>query len=413
MPKAMVLSFSNLASDPRVNRQIRFLQSEYQVLAVGLGDPTLEGVEYRAIPQRENLKQLCRSPHRFAWKLLKHFWYHLPGCSSIYHAMTQLETWAATFLHRYEQHYWNSGFARLTWELCRNDPVDVIVANDCLTLPLAVRLAEHHGAKLLFDAHEYAPLEFEDRYWWNRIQRPYATWICQKYLPSVDAMSTVCEGIAQEYQKLASLSPTVIWNAPDYESGLSPRFSQSETIQLVHHGAVFPSRKLELMIQMMDHVDERFELNLIFVGEQSKYRRRLEKEAQRRANIHLLPPVPMRELPRFLNQFDMGIFLLPGTNFNYRYALPNKFFEYIQARLAVAIGPSIEMAPIVHREGCGIVSDDFTAESLAKAFNQMTSEELQQYKMASNHAAIRYSTETTKSVFLQLLAGILDQRQAA
>ena len=57
----------------------------------------------------------------------------------------------------------------------------------------------------------------------------------------------------------------------------------------------------------------------------------------------------MHELPRMANDYDVGLYLLPPTNFNQRYALPNKFFEFIQGRLAIAIGPSPEMAKLVER----------------------------------------------------------------
>ena len=35
---------------------------------------------------------------------------------------------------------------------------------------------------------------------------------------------------------------------------------------------------------------------------------------------------------RTINQFDLGVYLLPPVNFNSAHALPNKFFEFIQAR---------------------------------------------------------------------------------
>ena len=47
--------------------------------------------------------------------------------------------------------------------------------------------------------------------------------------------------------------------------------------------------------------------------------------------------------------------------------MPNKFFEYIQARIVPAIGPSPEMARIAREWDCGIVADDYTPEALAAA----------------------------------------------
>ena len=46
-----------------------------------------------------------------------------------------------------------------------------------------------------------------------------------------------------------------------------------------------------------------------------------------------------------MNACDVGVFCMPPINVNARYALPNKFFDFVQARLAVAVGPAEEMAP--------------------------------------------------------------------
>ena len=46
MKTILVISYSNLATDPRVNRQIRWLSEFYQVIAAGLGDPGVPGVRF-------------------------------------------------------------------------------------------------------------------------------------------------------------------------------------------------------------------------------------------------------------------------------------------------------------------------------------------------------------------------------
>jgi hypothetical protein len=58
--------------------------------------------------------------------------------------------------------------------------------------------------------------------------------------------------------------------------------------------------------------------------------------------------------------------------FNLKYILPNKFFEFIQARLAVAIGPSVEMKRLVKEWDCGIVAANFEAKSMAAEINRLT-----------------------------------------
>jgi hypothetical protein len=180
-------------------------------------------------------------------------------------------------------------------------------------------------------------------------------------------MTTVCEGLANAYEKEVGVKPTVITSAPDFED-IQPALVDETTqpVRMIHHGAAGSSRKIENMITMMDDLDDRFELNLMLTQPNPRYFQSLKRLAQGKSNIHFLPPVPMRTLPRYLNQFDIGVSLIVPTNFNYLHILPNKFFECIQARLAIAVGPSPEMARIVKEYDLGVVAENFFPHTLAR-----------------------------------------------
>jgi hypothetical protein len=111
----------------------------------------------------------------------------------------------------------------------------------------------------------------------------------------------------------------------------------------------------------------------------------------------------MRELVRMANSYDIGLYLLPPNNFNQRYALPNKFFEFIQARLAVAIGPSPEMAALVRRYACGVIAADFTPEALAGELNNLDTEQIYAFKKASDVAAAELCAERNAEVILNVV----------
>jgi hypothetical protein len=101
-----------------------------------------------------------------------------------------------------------------------------------------------------------------------------------------------------------------------------------------------------------------------------------------------------------LNQCDVGHFLLSPVNFNHEHALPNKFFEFIQARLAVAIGPSPEMARIVNEYSLGVIADSFEPKALAAALYQLADESIRGYKRAAGRAARELNYETAGRVLL-------------
>ena len=77
-------------------------------------------------------------------------------------------------------------------------------------------------------------------------------------------MTTVCHGIAKEYQKNFGVSAGVVYNAPKYQP-ISPIKSQEDKIRLVHHGVALESRCIELMIEMVSYLDDRFTLDFYLV----------------------------------------------------------------------------------------------------------------------------------------------------
>ena len=107
-------------------------------------------------------------------------------------------------------------------------------------------------------------------------------------------------------------------------------------------------RGIEKMIEMMEYLDSRFTLDLMLVKTaDEEYFKNLESQVSQTKNTRIIPTVPFEEIIPFTSQYDIGFYILQPTNFNGYNALPNKFFEFIQARLAIAIGPSPEMSKYV------------------------------------------------------------------
>ena len=156
MKSVLVISFSNLASDPRVNRQIRLLSTRYRVMAAGMANPQIAGIEY--VP-------LNRSPKSLAEKI-----------------------WVGVNLKlgRYESCYWSDKHVQQAVSILKRVPVDAIVANDVETLPLALAIA--NGKPVVLDAHEYSPREYEDSWPWRFFLQQYKEYLCRQYLPACSGM---------------------------------------------------------------------------------------------------------------------------------------------------------------------------------------------------------------------------------
>ena len=82
---------------------------------------------------------------------------------------------------------------------------------------------------------------------------------------------------------------------------------------MIHHGQANPSRRTELMIELMDYLDERFSLDLILVGG-GRYLEKLHRLALRKKNVKIIPPVPMKDIIPFINQYEVGLYLAQELN---------------------------------------------------------------------------------------------------
>lgn len=404
MSTVLILSFSDLANDPRVNRQIRFLNGPYDVIAAGHAPPNVPGVSFCRIGITPAQPAGVRPQNLLVRKAAG-------AVRRIRTAMRKIMGGIGPRVGAAEWAYWDYANYQAVYQQLASRRADLIIANDVPTLPIACRLAQDWKSKVLFDAHEFAPREYEEMARWRWFEAPLIRYLCKQYIPRVDAMITVCPGIADAYHELLGVRAGVVTNAPEYHDLPVRPHREDQPVRMVHHGGISRSRKLENMIHMLDHLDRRFELNLVLVGSDLPYRRQLEELASRTGRVRFLSPVGMRELPTFLNQFDVGLYLLEPLNFNNLHSLPNKLFEFIQARLAVAIGASPEMAAVVRRTRVGVVGPDFQPHTLAALMNPLTSADINRFKSNANAVAWEMSAEANRKIVLDLCQRLCPPRR--
>ena len=201
MKKLLIISYSNLARDPRVSRQIRYLSRHFDVTAAGYGPASLQ----------THMLSLDVPPNSVAHRLIRAL---------------------SLRLGRYEKVYWNTPVVRQSQATLTGLDFNLVLANDVDTLPVALHLA--NGTPVLLDAHEYAPREFEESLLWRMTMQPYKEYLCSNYLPRAAGMITVCQGIADEYDRVYAVKPRVVLNAPE-EQDLLPQPVSSGRIRLIHH----------------------------------------------------------------------------------------------------------------------------------------------------------------------------------
>lgn len=378
METILVISFSYLDKDARVTRQIQTLKKKYHVIAAGYSAPNSDEVDFF------HIEDLARS------------------------FFTKVRAIFFLIFKRYERVYWDSKCRILKRRLksyLKDHHIDAVVVNDPSPLPLITSLVQDH-IKIILDLHEYSPRQHEHSLTWRLFIQNYVMYQCQTYFKKVDCFMTVCQSIADEYKRVFSLENVgVVMNAPAYSLDCQIVVPTENRIRMIHHGAAMRQRKLEKMIDVMNLLDERFSLDFMLIPSYDPgYLEWLKEYAKDNKAVNFIEPCAVDEITSKINHYDIGIFILDNiTNFSYTYSLPNKFFEFIQARLGIVVGPSPEMKSFVDRYNLGIVSDSFDSLSVVNALLKLDSEKIISFKNNSDAVAKQLCAEVEQEKFLNLV----------
>jgi len=373
--KVLVLTYTEFQQEPRALKQVTFLRDAYDVTTAGFGPAPFADVPHIEIPQLR--------PQR--WGLFG-----------------RLLSAGFLVLHWYRPIQVLSALDRVARRLLGEGGWDVVVAHDLKTLDAALELQPRHG--VVVDLHEYAPRQEEQDLLWRLLIAPYFRWMCRTKVTRAAAVVTVGQGIADEYRREFGFESSVVINATPYQEFMPGPVHKP--MRLVHSGSAAAQRRLDLLISGVLRSAADVTLDLFLVGDGAVVAE-LKQLAGDDARIRFRDPVPYGDLIRTLNDYDVGVHLLPPHNFNHRWALPNKFFDYVQARLGVIIGPSPEMARFVEEYGFGEVLADFDPASLAAAIDALTPERVSTWKGASAAHASDLSSESQGKVWEQIIAGLL------
>lgn len=377
-PRVLVLSFTPTASEPRALKQIARLSSDYDVTSAGFGAAGLAGVPHIELDPAPPKRGIMRLP----------FIYGISFMLRLYSIIALRAPRPADARIRLRDQHW-----------------DLIIAHDVVTVPLARSLKPTHG--VLVDLHEYAPRQDEHSSYFRKVTAPYFKWILRKHVSKCAAVTTVSQGIVDEYRREFGIPSTLVINATPFRD-----WHPTETrtpIRLVHSGIAASHRKLELMVEGVRLSKADVTLDLFLVPSDPSYMDTLRSLAAADPRIRFNDPVPYAELVDTLHRFDVGLSIIAPTTFNLEWCLPNKFFDFVQARLGVITGPSPEMARLVGEHGFGDVTDDFTGASLARALDRLTPETVDSYKQASHRAAADLSGERQADVWAAVVAEVLQR----
>jgi hypothetical protein len=376
--RVLCISFSDINRDSRVLRQLEVLAELGEVTTAAYGERPPGATEHLRID--ESLPSLPQTPAGVAMLALR----------------------------RYDAVELAAPAIRDVLRLVGDRKWDLVVANEARAMAVAHRIAG--GAPVLADLHEWAPEERAHVRPWRLLVKPFMTYQCAKYLPKMSAVTVVNDAIGAMYAERFGVRPRTVRNAGPFRE-LSPSDMADGRIRLVHSGGAVPGRNIEAMIEGVRMLDQRFSLDMYLVPARDggKYLDSLRALIGDEKRIKLHPPVKPAELVDTLNRHDVGIFTLPPLTPNHRLMLPNKIFDYVQARLGIVFNSAPETNRLILEHEVGAIATDASAQALHDVLAPLTEERVREFKQNADKAAkVLNSAEdsaVTRTAAAELLGG--------
>jgi glycosyltransferase involved in cell wall biosynthesis len=259
-------------------------------------------------------------------------------------------------------------------------PVDIIVANDLDTLIACRAAAKIRRKALVFDSHE---LFTEVPELVNRPLIKYVWYFMERLLlPGVKWGYTVSAPIQEYYSNRYSKNFGLIRNVAMYQSEQEFKGFSGETV-IIYQGSVNMGRGLELMLHAMQQL-EGCKLWIIGQGGVIDTLKDLTHRLDIADRVIFFGKIPLDNLFRYTVQAHIGISLEEDLGLNYRFALPNKVFDYIQARVPLVVSDLPEMSALVKNYGIGMVLENREVNSLVFTIRQLIEDKNLHQKLNQN-----------------------------
>lgn len=361
MTRAHISVINDLATDQRLGRVAKLLTEHgFEVSCIGRslpGSPELKGKPYKHIRFR------------------------------------MLFTRGALFYASYN--------LRLFFTLVFAKKPGLFISNDLDTLPANFMAARLRRVPLIYDSHELFTQvpELLDR---KTVQR-FWKWIEYLMLPKLEHAVTVNYSIATIYRRLYGTRFRVVRNVPE-RLDIDQRTGNPEGQQLIiYQGSLNVGRGLELIIDAMQYLPE-VKLLVAGTGDLAGELRKRVAHKQLEDRVEFTGRVLPEDLTLLTMRADLGVSLEEDLGLNYRYALPNKIFDYIQCRVPVLCSALPEMSRIVDSYGVGISTRERDPEKVAGIVRYMLKERASgAWMSALEKAALELCWENESKVYLELL----------
>nr|WP_319509756.1 glycosyltransferase [uncultured Draconibacterium sp.] len=283
---------------------------------------------------------------------------------------------------------------------------DVLLANDLDALAANYLASKIKRSALVYDSHEYFT-EVPELIGRPRVKHIWE-WLEGKMLPNLKHCYTVCDSIAAVYNEKYGVPFQVVRNIPTSKNTVQLNKKENQQKVILYQGAVNIGRGLEQAIKAMYFI-EGAQLVIAGDGDIKGQLEELVRTEKLEDKVRFTGRLTIEELAKLTPTADLGLSIEEDLGLNYRFALPNKLFDYIRSGVPMLISDLPEMKAIVEKYNIGAISNSHDPKELANAINEAlnNSDKRESWKtnlvQASNELTWENEAEVLKGIFAEFL----------
>ena len=249
----------------------------------------------------------------------------------------------------------------------------LLLSNDLDTALPNYYISRLKGIKMIYDSHEYFT-ETPELVGRPRVQRVWKR-IEGKVVPKLKEMITVCDSIANLFEEKYGVKCHVVRNIPP-RAALPPKgdkaalgLPEDKHLLVLQGSGINIQRGAEELVEAMQYLDDCF-LMVIGGGDVLPTLKLMTRELHVEDRVRFLPRMPYADMMAHTQLAELGFVLDKDTNLNYRFCLPNKLFDFIQAGVPIVASHLVEIEKIIQKYDIGLFIPDHDPKSITKTIRE-------------------------------------------
>ena len=266
---------------------------------------------------------------------------------------------------------------------------NLLLSNDLDTILPNYYISKLKRCKMVFDSHEYFT-ETPELVGRPKVQKVWKI-IEGKVVPKLDEMITVCDSIADLFREQYGVKCHVIRNIPPRKA-LPPRGDKmalglpaDKHLLILQGSGINIQRGAEELVQAMALLDDCF-LMIIGGGDVLPTLKQMVEELHITDRVRFFPRMPYAQMMSYTQLAELGFCLDKDTNLNYRFSLPNKLFDFIQAGVPIVASHLTEIEKIIRQYDLGMFIDNHQPATIAATIREALTDEERRARWKGNLA---------------------------